>query len=1005
MIKFIKFLLLILLLFASIRNIYAVCGDGHIDPGEQCDGGALNGQSGYCCSVSCTIPCTTSTSSTPTSLTITPGDVSTSWYAYVSSCSSTYLEWVDYTSSSSDPCFNHINYTVTNAFQFPFGPSVFFPSELTSSVCTMWFVTTSICNTNILFIPPTYTTAPQMQIIRQGSCGTGTIQPGEQCDIAGNNGQPGSCCSSSCQFNPFTIGTPTTANIQNCVAASLPISDWFPSPSVSSTYWSYVNISSTNCTGTLSVVGNATGSISFTPPIAPEICVVNLTLTTTCSSTISSIRTIIRNCCGDGSISGTEQCDLGNTTNGALGSCCSSTCTLNTFDSALPSTATVQNCPSTALVPVSDWYPSSTVNYTQFATSSILTDLCIGSIIITGGGDGFVNFPLQTSIESCTIALSVTDICGQNLQRSRSITRICCGDGIVSPPEQCDLGFSLNAPTSCCSSNCTSRAFTATSPSDQTIYNALPNSISSLNWFISPSVTETYWLSTVLNPSNCSGISLASSSPGTNVLFNSIVSNLTCNVGLNTTDLCGNVVSNAGNVNRILEPTPPNPLNFEAISETPYSVCLYWLSQGGFTAGFQVSYQLGWTAPPDCNTGTIIGNISSSISTITVFNLLPLTNYSFRLCSYNNNPTSLLSLGVTASNTTISDICFNKTNGTICGMNETICYTGDKCYNQQCVQGTSSPSSVQCFNETDCLNPSFCFLGMCPAATPKADGTICINQTSCASQSVCSSGICPAPVNQPNTTVCVPCTLCTKPSLCNGLGTCNPVVNEPDGTSCFTETNCIFGSSCLSGVCPTPINKPPTTVCFNGTSCINPSYCNAGSCPSPVNKPDNTDCGASTFECLSDNICFSGNCFAGAPLPPTTQCGPVISACSFGGLCSGVNSSCIFAVHFSPAGTLCGPNQTSISCFTQRACDNNGICLPALPQPYGYPCSIGTEYQGYCNNFSDCVIFQNNSNNPNQTKLIDIFFSNTLLTDNLFFLFLLLLILPSFTTFMYWIFY
>src|SRR5438093_1783281 len=39
---------------ASIATFRAACGDGHVDAGEQCDLGAQNGQSGSCCTATCT---------------------------------------------------------------------------------------------------------------------------------------------------------------------------------------------------------------------------------------------------------------------------------------------------------------------------------------------------------------------------------------------------------------------------------------------------------------------------------------------------------------------------------------------------------------------------------------------------------------------------------------------------------------------------------------------------------------------------------------------------------------------------------------------------------------------------------------------------------------------------------------------------------------------------------------------------------------------------------------
>jgi hypothetical protein len=44
-----------------------------------------------------------------------------------------------------------------------------------------------------------------------GTCGNGMVDPGEQCDDGANNGTPGSCCKSNCQFQP----TGTSCNDNN----------------------------------------------------------------------------------------------------------------------------------------------------------------------------------------------------------------------------------------------------------------------------------------------------------------------------------------------------------------------------------------------------------------------------------------------------------------------------------------------------------------------------------------------------------------------------------------------------------------------------------------------------------------------------------------------------------------------------------------------------------------------------------------------------------------------
>ncbi len=99
--------------------------------------------------------------------------------------------------------------------------------------------------------------------------------------------------------------------------------------------------------------------------------------------------------------------------------------------------------------------------------------------------------------------------------------------------------------------------------------------------------------------------------------------------------------------------TPPNPTSFAKGTVTTTSIVFTWVSGGGTTAGFQLSYQIGATAPADCNSGTVFSAATLGINpaTFTATGLSTGTQYSFRLCAENSDK-SQASSGQTLTVTT-----------------------------------------------------------------------------------------------------------------------------------------------------------------------------------------------------------------------------------------------------------------------------------------------------------------------------------------------------------------
>ena len=195
-----------------------------------------------------------------------------------------------------------------------------------------------------------------------------------------------------------------------------------------------------------------------------------------------------------------------------------------------------------------------------------------------------------------------------------------------------------------------------------------------------------------------------------------------------------------------------------------------------------------------------------------------------------------------------------------------------------------SPNECQTAVTSGC-NPA---TGKCSALPNKPDGTRCTGGTSragvCNNLCTAKQVTCPAPRACQNIGTCNPAT-----------GTCSPLTNKPDGTSCT-------GGACRGGQC--------ADVCrANGVTCPAPGQCqNAGSCDpatgtcSPLtNKPDGTSCAggacrggqctdvcrANGVTCPAPNQCQN----AGTCNPATGTCSPLASkpdgtSCP-GGACRG----------------------------------------------------------------------------------------------------------------------
>lgn len=93
---------------------------------------------------------------------------------------------------------------------------------------------------------------------------------------------------------------------------------------------------------------------------------------------------------------------------------------------------------------------------------------------------------------------------------------------------------------------------------------------------------------------------------------------------------------------------PPDPTGLNATANSTSQIGLSWTSGGGSTSDFVVAYQLGATAPADCQTGTVATSSSTSLA---VSGLASGRQYSFRVCARDANLD--LSVGVSITKATL----------------------------------------------------------------------------------------------------------------------------------------------------------------------------------------------------------------------------------------------------------------------------------------------------------------------------------------------------------------
>lgn len=238
------------------------------------------------------------------------------------------------------------------------------------------------------------------------------------------------------------------------------------------------------------------------------------------------------------------------------------------------------------------------------------------------------------------------------------------------------------------------------------------------------------------------------------------------------------------------------------------------------------------------------------------------------------------------------------------------CTRSDVCRAGACAgeDPTPCPARDQCHLEGTCDTAT----GLCSDPT-KPNGIACDDGDGCTRIDTCKNGNCTglSPV------VCVPIDLCHEAGVCDrATGTCS-TPPAADGTTCDDNDACTRADTCTEGVC----KGGDPMVCTPSDDCHLAGVCNVltGLCTNP-SVPDNSVCDDANL-CTRLDRCLAGRCAGADPVVCTAS-----DTCHLIGLCDPASGVCSNPV--ADDGALCNDaNQ----CTRLDICQG-GVCLGAHPR-------------------------------------------------------------------------
>ena len=263
----------------------------------------------------------------------------------------------------------------------------------------------------------------------------------------------------------------------------------------------------------------------------------------------------------------------------------------------------------------------------------------------------------------------------------------------------------------------------------------------------------------------------------------------------------------------------------------------------------------------------------------------------------------------------------------------TACNDGNPCtQTDTCQSGTCvGTKPVVCAASDQCHTAGVCdpATGTC-SSPPKPDGTACDDGNACTLTDTCQTGVCRG-VNP---------VVCAVLDQCHAVGTCNPATGacsnpeKPNGAACDDGSACTRSDSCQAGVC----RGRDSVVCTAADQCHDAGTCDpgTGACSTPP-KPDGAACDDGNA-CTQADTCHRGVCTGGDPVACTAA-----DQCHVAGTCDPTTGRCTEPAK--PDGTHCDDGNactrtdtcqagvcsgtSAVTCSPSDACHDAGTCDPA----------------------------------------------------------------------------
>ncbi len=662
--------------------------------------------------------------------------------------------------------------------------------------------------------------------------------------------------------------------------------------------------------------------------------------------------------CGNSKLEIGEYCEAGSI-DGMLGSCCTTDCQAPIMPYLYTKNVTLSSCTTNVLM------TSTGLNLTGIANNFALSYTVVNVSGVAGVGASMTatTFTFNTTFTGTVLVYISSVYCnttGEAYIFTRYITSpSCCGNGVVNPGEDCDLGTGVNGvSTNCCSSLC---SYVAASANQVCRVSAGPCDLAET----CPGGTSTC-PANALAPSTtmCRNITgpcdKAEFCTGSATTCPSDTFQTAGTVCRATSDLCDTAAVCSGSA----VTCPANGFASSSVVCRP---------SAGICDPQETCTGSSYSCPANVfSSSSVQCRASTGICDPAEF------------CTFNNAScpsdaflpsTSLCRAAVSVCDaaefcTGSSGSCptdLYQPSGTVCRANVSICDVAEVCngITTACPADAFAPSSVVCrasagvcdvqeqCTGTSSTCPANVFAG--PSVQCRASVDLCDAPEFC----TFNNASCPPDSYYGPSTTCRPASGgCDSAEVCSGSSpACPPDTYQASGFVCRPVADvCDVAETCsgLSPVCPADAFKQNTVICRNQSgACDIPEYCSgtSASCSADFYATNGTVCRPIVDLCDIAETCDGINptCPADAYASNGTVCRASAGVCDQVETCSGLSTACPSNV-FLDSSVICNPSQGG--CDPDEYCSgSSALCPTDILTANGVVCNAST---GSCESNARC---------------------------------------------------